>query len=109
MQAAVFYISSREDARQRQRFHKQRAPEASAIIHCVKDDSAQPGPLPIFAKCVTVSPVTLSPALPRACILSDFPDFDAKQPCFSAMTLSQLCPSLKHHCSLISVIPVISF
>lgn len=34
MQAAVSYISSREDARQR--FHNQRSPESSAIIHCVK-------------------------------------------------------------------------
>lgn len=34
MQTAVSYISSREDARQR--FHNQRSPEASAIIHCAK-------------------------------------------------------------------------
>lgn len=48
MQAAVFYISSREDARPH--FHNPRSPEASAIIHCVKDNSASPGTLPFSQK-----------------------------------------------------------
>ena len=100
-----FLISLRgKTARQRQRFHNPRSPEACDITlfrkryPCVacgitlftKDSLTHTVTLPLFAKCVTASPVTLSPAIPRACISSDFPVFDAKPPCFRAMTLSQL-------------------